>query len=90
MIFVGDAAMSPYEIAHPGGSVEHMNEEAGAVWLDRVTRTYPATVWLNPASQAHWGYSQSTQMIRDLMNDRMYPLTIEGIDAAMRELTRKR
>jgi uncharacterized protein with von Willebrand factor type A (vWA) domain len=50
VIFVGDAAMSPYEISHPGGSVEHMNEEAGAVWLDRVTRTYPATVWLNPES----------------------------------------
>ena len=90
VIFVGDAAMSPYEISHPGGSVEHMNEEAGAVWLQRVTRTYPATVWLNPAQQAYWAYNQSTKMIRELMNDRMYPLTIEGIDAAMRELTRKR
>lgn len=90
VVFVGDAAMSPYEISHPGGSVEHMNEEAGAVWLERVTRTYPATVWLNPAQQSYWGYSQSTQIIRGLMNDRMYPLTVEGIDAAMRELTRKR
>jgi uncharacterized protein with von Willebrand factor type A (vWA) domain len=90
VIFVGDAAMSPYEISHPGGSVEHMNDEAGAVWLQRVTRTYPATVWLNPAQQAYWGYSQSTRIIRDLLNDRMYPLTIDGIDAAMRELTRKR
>ncbi|MFC3441385.1 VWA domain-containing protein [Sphingobium rhizovicinum] len=90
LIFVGDAAMSPYEISHPGGSVEHMNEEAGAVWLRRAFQTYPAAVWLNPAAQAHWGYSQSTKMIRDLINDRMYPLTITGIDAAMRELTRKR
>jgi len=90
VIFVGDAAMSPYEISHPGGSVEHMNEEAGAVWLERIAHTYPATVWLNPTPQAHWGYSQSTRLIRDLMNDRMYPLTIEGIDEAMRELTRKR
>ncbi|MBJ7444620.1 MAG: VWA domain-containing protein, partial [Sphingobium sp.] len=90
VIFVGDAAMSPYEISHPGGSVEHMNEEAGGVWLQRVAHTYPATVWLNPTPEAHWGYSQSTRLIREAMNDRMYPLTIEGIDAAMRELTRKR
>ena len=90
VIFVGDAAMSPYEISHPGGSVEHVNSEAGAVWLQRVTRTYPATVWLNPTQRPQWDYSQSTRIIRELMNDRMYPLTIDGIDAAMRELTRKR
>jgi uncharacterized protein with von Willebrand factor type A (vWA) domain len=90
VIFVGDAAMSPYEISHPGGSVEHFNEEAGGVWLERVAHTYPATVWINPANEAHWGYSQSTTLIRQLMNDRMYPLTIEGLDSAMRELTRKR
>ncbi|MEA3541686.1 MAG: VWA domain-containing protein [Pseudomonadota bacterium] len=90
LIFVGDAAMSPYEISHPGGSVEHMNEEAGAVWLQRVTRTYPAAVWLNPTPKAHWAYSHSTGMIRELMQDRMYPLTLAGIDTAMRELTRKR
>ena len=82
--------MSPYEISHPGGSVEHMNEEAGAVWLQRVTRTYPAAVWLNPTPEAHWAYSHSTGMIRELMQDRMYPLTLAGIDTAMRELTRKR
>jgi uncharacterized protein with von Willebrand factor type A (vWA) domain len=90
VIFVGDAAMSPYEISHPGGSVEHFNEEAGGVWLERVAHTYPATVWINPANEAHWGYNQSTTLIRQLMNDRMYPLTIEGLDSAMRELTRKR
>ena len=90
IIFVGDAAMSPYEISYPGGSVEHMNEEAGAVWLERVLHTYPATVWLNPVKEDYWGYSQSTNMIRQLFGDRMYPLTLGGLDDAMRELTRKR
>lgn len=90
VIFVGDAAMSPYEIAYPGGSVEHMNEEAGAVWLERVLHTYPATVWLNPVKQDYWSYSQSTTMIRQLFGERMYPLTLDGLDDAMRELTRKR
>lgn len=90
VIFVGDAAMSPYEITHPGGSVEHMNEEAGAVWLKRVVETYPATVWLNPSPERTWGYSTSTRMIRDLVHDAMYPLTLDGLDAAMRELTRKK
>ncbi len=89
VVFVGDAAMSPYEISHPGGSVEHFNEEAGAVWLQRVANTYPATVWLNPTPEQHWTYSQSTKIIKDLMNDRMYPLTLDGLDDAMRELTRK-
>lgn len=89
LIFVGDAAMSPYEITHPGGSVEHFNEESGAVWMQRLTNTYPAAVWLNPTPDAHWGYSQSTKVIRELMNDRMYPLTLEGLDDAMRTLTRK-
>jgi uncharacterized protein with von Willebrand factor type A (vWA) domain len=84
VIFVGDAAMSPYEISHPGGSVEHMNEEAGAVWLQRVVQTYPATVWLNPAPERQWSYSQSTRMIRQLVQDAMFPLTLDGLDAAMR------
>lgn len=88
-VFVGDAAMSPYEISHPGGSVEHFNEEAGAVWMHRVTTTYPAAVWLNPTPEQHWGYSQSTRIIKELMNDRMYPLTLAGLDDAMRTLTRK-
>ena len=90
VIFVGDAAMSPYEISYPGGSVEHMNEEAGAVWLERVMHTYPATVWLNPVQPDYWSYSQSTTMIRQLFGDRMYPLSLEGLDNAMRELTRKK
>ncbi|MEH3100791.1 vWA domain-containing protein [Sphingomonas adhaesiva] len=90
LIFVGDASMSPYEITHPGGSVEHFNEESGAVWMQRLTNTYPAAVWLNPVAQAQWGYSQSVKIIRELMTDRMYPLTLAGLDDAMRELTRKR
>ena len=89
IVFVGDAAMSPYEITHPGGSVEHFNEESGAVWLHRFTNTYPATVWINPVPEKQWGYSQSTKIFRELMNDRMYPLTLGGLDDAMRELGRK-
>jgi uncharacterized protein with von Willebrand factor type A (vWA) domain len=89
LIFVGDAAMSPYEISHPGGSVEHFNEEAGAVWMQRMINTYPAAVWLNPTPEAHWGYSQSTKIIKELVKGRMYPLTLEGLDDAMRELVRK-
>ena len=80
----------PYEISHPGGSVEHFNEESGAVWLHRMTTTYPAAVWLNPMPQTQWGYSQSVKIIRELMADRMYPLSLAGLDSAMRELTRKR
>ncbi|ARU16123.1 vWA domain-containing protein [Croceicoccus marinus] len=89
VIFVGDAAMSPYEISHPGGSVEYMNDEAGAVWLQRVANTYPATIWLNPEAERAWDYSQSNRMIRQLLNDRMYPLTLDGIEEAMRQLSRK-
>ncbi|MFC4292012.1 VWA domain-containing protein [Sphingorhabdus arenilitoris] len=89
IVFVGDAAMSPYEITHPGGSVEHFNEESGAVWLHRFTNTYPASVWLNPVPEKQWGYSQSTKVIRELMDDRMYPLTLKGLEDAMRELIRK-
>jgi uncharacterized protein len=89
VIFVGDASMSPYEITHPGGSVEHFNEEAGAVWMHRVTNTYPAAAWLNPVPEKHWGYSQSIAIMRELMNGRMFPLTLEGLDDAMRELSRK-
>jgi uncharacterized protein len=90
LVFVGDASMSPYELSHPGGSVEHMNDEPGALWVQRMTNTYPAAVWLNPVPEAQWGYSQSIRMLRELMTDRMYPLTLDGLDAAMRELTRKR
>jgi uncharacterized protein with von Willebrand factor type A (vWA) domain len=88
VIFVGDASMSPYEIAMPGGSVEHMNEEPGQTWMNRITRTYPACVWLNPVPEREWDYTQSIRMMRQLMGNRMYPLTLEGLDRAMRELVR--
>jgi uncharacterized protein with von Willebrand factor type A (vWA) domain len=89
LVFVGDAAMSPYEVTHPGGSVEHFNEEAGAVWMQRMVNTYPAAVWLNPTPERYWGYSPSTAILRGLMKDRMYPLTLAGLDDAMRTLSRK-
>ena len=89
VVFVGDASMSPYEIAYPGGSVEHWNKEAGAVWVERVTRQWPNAVWLNPVPQKQWGYTHSIQMMRELFSDRMYPLTLAGLDAATRELSRK-
>ncbi len=88
VIFVGDAAMSPYEIAAVGGSVEHYNEEAGAAWIERVTRTYPSCVWLNPVPESEWPHTQSIRMMRQLMGGRMFPLTLEGLDRAMRELVR--
>jgi uncharacterized protein len=88
VIFVGDAAMSPYEIMAPGGSVEHFNEETGAAWIERVARTYPACVWLNPVAEKDWDYTQSIRIMRQLMGGRMYPLTLEGLDKAMRELVR--
>jgi uncharacterized protein with von Willebrand factor type A (vWA) domain len=88
VIFVGDAAMSPYEIMAPGGSVEHFNEETGAAWMERVARTYPACVWLNPVAEKEWDYTQSIRIMHQLISGRMYPLTLEGLDKAMRELVR--
>jgi uncharacterized protein len=88
VIFVGDAAMSPYEIMAPGGSVEHYNEETGAVWMERVGRTYPACVWLNPVAEREWDFTPSIRMVRELLGGRMYPLTLDGLDKAMRELVR--
>ena len=89
LVLVGDAAMSPYELTMPGGSVEHMNPEAGLVWLARLTATYPSAAWLNPSPEAHWGYTASTALVRDAMAGRMFPLTLHGLDDAMRALTRK-
>ncbi|HEX7953864.1 MAG TPA: VWA domain-containing protein [Burkholderiales bacterium] len=88
LIFVGDAAMSPYEIGYPGGSVEHQNEEAGAVWLQRMLNVYPHAAWLNPTPQDRWDYYESIGMVRNLMGGRMYPLTLEGLEQAMRALAR--
>jgi len=86
LILVGDATMSPYEIAYPGGSVEHNNEEAGTVWLKRLLNVYSHAVWLNPQPEQRWGYYDSIGMVRDLMGSRMFPLTLAGLEAGMREL----
>lgn len=88
VIFVGDATMSPYEITIPGGSVEHWNEEAGAVWMRRAVEHWPKSVWLNPVGERHWHYTQSVALLKDLMEDRMYPLTLEGLDSGMRTLAK--
>ena len=84
VIFVGDAAMSPYEIAQPGGSVEHWNAEAGAVWLGRVLAQWPNAVWINPIEQRYWGFTHSIGVISEIFGDRMFPLTLAGLDAATR------
>lgn len=88
VIFVGDASMSPYEITYAGGSVEHMNPEAGAIWMKRVTDIYKHAVWLNPIPEPHWGWTPSIAMMGRLMGGRMYPLTLDGLDGAIKELMR--
>ena len=88
LIFVGDATMSPYEILQPGGSVEYNNEEAGAEWLQRFTSTFPKFIWLNPEPEGLWQYRQSISVIRQLMNNRMFPVTIEGLERGMRMLSK--
>lgn len=88
VIFVGDASMSPYEITIAGGSVEHMNPEPGSLWIKRVTDIYKHTVWLNPIPEQHWNWTPSIAMMRSLVEGRMYPLTLEGLDAATRALMR--
>lgn len=89
LVFVGDATMSPYEILQPGGSIEYMNEEPGAAWLRRLLETYPAACWLNPEPERFWTYRQSIGLIRNLMADRMFPLTLEGLQRAMRNLSKR-
>ena len=88
VIFVGDASMSPYEITHPGGSVEHWNKEPGAVWMRRVTDHFRRCAWLNPVPDEHWRYTTSIGLMRQLMDERMYPLTLGGLEQATRVLTR--
>jgi hypothetical protein len=87
-IFVGDASMSPYELMQPGGSVEHWNEEPGHVWLSRILAVYPKAVWLNPVPERYWGGTGSIRMVRELMEGRMFPLTLEGLENAIRRLQR--
>jgi uncharacterized protein with von Willebrand factor type A (vWA) domain len=88
VIFVGDASMSPYEITYEGGSVEHWNEEAGGLWLQRVTEIYENCVWLNPIAERYWEHTPSLQIVKQIFGERMFPLTLEGLDHAMRELSR--
>jgi uncharacterized protein len=89
VVFVGDATMSPYEVTYPGGSVEHWNEEPGAVWLKRISDVYPHMIWINPVPERHWDHTPSVNLIRDVIGqDRMFPMTIQGLDKAMRELGR--
>lgn len=90
VIFVGDASMAPYEITHPHGSIEHYNEEAGMVWLNRIKAQYPYFVWLNPTIPEYWRYAQSIEIIRDIMDERMYPLTLGGLTDAMKALKDKK
>ncbi len=86
VIFVGDATMSPYEISQPGGSIEHWNREAGALWMQRVAARFPRLVWLNPEDPRHWEYSPSVRLTRELVQGRMFPLSVAGLDLAIREL----
>ena len=86
LIIIGDAAMSPYEILQPGGSVEHWNDEPGSLWLKRMTEFYKHAAWINPTPAEHWQWTQSIKITRELMDDRMYPMTSAGLDAAMKAL----
>ena len=87
-IIVGDAAMSPFELTHAGGAVEHWNEEPGLAWLQRIAANFPRTVWINPAPERYWSYSPSRELIARIFEGRMFPLTLEGLDRAMRDLAR--
>lgn len=86
VIFVGDATMGPYEITYPGGSVEHWNEEAGAVWMQRLLSHFPKSIWINPQIEDYWQYYASIKIMRDIMEQRMFPMTIAGLTAGMKEL----
>ena len=88
LVFVGDATMSPYEIVYPGGSVEHWNEEAGEAWMQRILDVYSKAIWLNPVPEKYWDFTPSIQLIHQLMQGRMFPLTLDGIERGMKELTR--
>ena len=89
VVFVGDATMSPYEIEQPGGSVEHWNDEAGRTWMQRISAHFPRLAWLNPEPEDRWHWTPSIKITRDLVNQRMFPLTLDGLDRAMRELKRR-
>ena len=80
--------MSPYEIAFPGGANEHYNAESGQVWLDRIRSKWPNTLWINPVKENLWSYTQSIEMIKDIFDDKMVPMTLEGLEKGMKELAR--
>jgi len=86
LVFVGDATMSPYEIVYAGGSVEHWNEEPGAVWIERLLKAFPKAIWLNPEPRARWDHTPSVKLTRELMDERMYPLTVAGLDQGIKRL----
>ena len=88
VVFVGDASMGPYEITHAGGSVEYWNEEPGTAWFQRMKDRFRKLVWINPNPPERWRYMQSTELIRELVEDRMYPLTPDGLNQAMRWLVK--
>jgi hypothetical protein len=89
VIFVGDASMSPYELLYPAGSIEHYNEEAGVTWIQRLLSVYPQTIWLNPQPRSHWPHYSSIKIIRELLGERMFPLTLEGLDQGIKALRRQ-
>jgi uncharacterized protein with von Willebrand factor type A (vWA) domain len=89
LVIVGDASMSPYEIFYRGGAIDDWNAEAGATWLQRLLTTYSSAIWINPEPEKHWDYTESIQIIRKMMDHRMYPLTLEGLEQGMRQLTRR-
>ena len=86
LIFVGDATMSPYEIAYPGGSIEHWNEEPGSVWINRMLKYFKKSVWINPEPEKNWNFTPSVKLTYDLMEGRMFPLTLDGLSGAIKEL----
>lgn len=88
VIFIGDASMSPFEISHPGGSVEHWNEEPGVAWMNRLTSVYDKVVWINPEDQKYWPHVQSIAMCKQLLDNHMYPLTVKGLEQAMAYLSK--
>ena len=87
-IFVGDATMRPFEITEVGGSIEHWNEEAGALWMKRMKEVYEKVIWLNPVPSDHWEYSASVELTRSLVEDNMFPLTIRGLEESMTFLSK--
>jgi uncharacterized protein with von Willebrand factor type A (vWA) domain len=88
LVFVGDAMMSPYEIMQPGGSVEHFNQESGRVWMERLVSHFRSAAWLNPSHERAWGNTMSIRLMREVMQNRMFPLTLSGLDEMARALSR--